>query len=148
MRRYALGLCFILAFAAIRVCSQRFYVNQLRNRQLRNLATTSWQRFSLPVIEATEAKAHIGEEATVCGTVVSTRYAAISRGSPTFLNFERPYPDQVFTVVIWGRDRAKFGKPEVEYKGKRICVTGKIESYRGVPQIVLKSPEQVRVLEQ
>lgn len=143
MRRLALSLCFILAFAAIRVCSRHFYVN----RQLRHFATVNWQRSSLPVLKATEAKEHIGEEATVCGTVVSTRYAAISRGSPTFLNFERPYPDQVFTVVIWGSDRAKFGKPEVDYKGKRICVTGKIESYRGVPQIVLKNPQNVRVQE-
>ncbi|MCS7157101.1 MAG: DNA-binding protein [Blastocatellia bacterium] len=105
------------------------------------------QQSSPPVIEAKMAKEYIGKEATVCGTVVSARYAAVSRGSPTFLNFERPYPDQVFTVVIWGSDRAKFGKPEVEYKGKRVCVTGKIESYRGVPQIVLKDPQQIRVQE-
>ena len=53
-------------------------------------------------LTATEAKNHIGEQATVCGKVVSTRYAEGSRGSPTFLNFDQPYPNQVFTLLIWG----------------------------------------------
>lgn len=44
-------------------------------------------------LTASEAKDHIGEQATVCGKVVSTRYAESSRGSPTFLNFDQPYPN-------------------------------------------------------
>lgn len=67
-------------------------------------------------LTATEAKNHIGEQATVCGKVVSTRWAESSRGSPTFLNFDQPYPDQVFTLVIWGSDRSKFGEPETAYR--------------------------------
>ena len=31
-----------------------------------------------------EAKNHIGEQATVCGKVASGRYAASTRGKPTF----------------------------------------------------------------
>lgn len=85
-----------------------------------------------------QAKDHIGEEATVCGYVVSARYAASSRGRPTFLNLDRPHPNQVFTVVIWGKNRAQFGKPEKDYLKKKICVTGKIETYRGKPQIEVK----------
>lgn len=87
-------------------------------------------------LTATEAKDHIGEQATVCGKVVSTRYAESSRGSPTFLNFDQPYPNQVFTLVIWGSDRSKFGDPELSYRGKRICVTGKLTSFKGVPKVV------------
>jgi hypothetical protein len=67
-------------------------------------------------LEATEAKGHVGEEATVCGKVVSTRYLGSARGTPTFLNFEKPYPDHVFTVVVWGRNRGEFGEPERKYK--------------------------------
>mgnify|MGYP001028984862 CR=1 FL=1 len=96
-------------------------------------------------LTAAQAKDHIGEEATVCGMVASTRYAATSRGKPTFLNLEKPYPNQVFTVVIWGENRAKFGKPEVDYEGKKICVTGTITSYRGVPQIVADNPKQIKL---
>jgi len=95
-------------------------------------------------LTATEAKNHIGEHATVCGKVVSTRYAENSRGSPTFLNFDEPYPNQIFTLLIWGSDRSKFGDPETSYRGKRICVTGKISDYKGVPEIAANAPSQVK----
>jgi len=95
-------------------------------------------------LTAVEAKAHIGEQATVCGKVVSTRWAESSHGSPTFLNFDQPYPDQVFTMVIWGSDRAKFGDPETTYRGKHVCVTGKIRTFKGVPEVVATEPSQIR----
>jgi DNA/RNA endonuclease YhcR with UshA esterase domain len=96
-------------------------------------------------LTATEAKGHIGEQATVCGKVVSTRYAESSRGSPTFLNFDQPYPNQVFTLLIWGSDRSKFGDPETSYRGKRICVTGKLTSFKGVPEVVASEPAQIKM---
>lgn len=92
-----------------------------------------------------EAKDHIDETATVCGSVVSTRYAASTKGQPTFLNLDKPYPSQVFTVLIWGSNRHKFGEPEKEFNGKRICVTGKITEYRGVPEIVADDPRQIAI---
>ncbi len=95
-------------------------------------------------LTASEAKDHIGEQATVCGKVLSTRYAESSRGRPTFLNFDQPYPNQVFTLLIWGSDRSKFGDPETSYRGKRICVTGKISDHKGVPEIVANAPSQVK----
>jgi hypothetical protein len=39
-----------------------------------------------------EAKYHIGETATVCGKVASAQYATQSKGQPTLLNLEEPYP--------------------------------------------------------
>jgi len=95
-------------------------------------------------LTAAEAKGHIGEQATICGNVASTRYAEGSRGSPTFLNFDQRYPNQIFTVVIWGSDRTKFGDPETIYRGKHVCVTGKISEYRGVPEVVITEPSQIR----
>lgn len=95
-------------------------------------------------ITALEAKDHINEPATVCGNVASARFSASTKGQPTFLNLEKPYPNQVFTVVIWGSNRTKFGTPETAYKGKRICVTGKVESFRGVPEIVAADPQQIK----
>jgi hypothetical protein len=92
-----------------------------------------------------QAKDHIGEHATVCGRVVSTRYAQSSRGNPTFLNFDQPYPSQVFTMLIWGSDRTKFDEPETKYRERQICVTGKITEYRGTPEIVASDPSQVKV---
>src|SRR5690349_24038353 len=94
-------------------------------------------------LTAAEAKDHVGETATVCGNVVSTRYAASTKGQPTFLNLDKPYPNQILTVVIWGNNRSKFGRPEVEYDEKRICVTGKITEYRGVPEVIAEAPAQI-----
>jgi hypothetical protein len=92
-------------------------------------------------LSATKAKDHIGKRATVCGNAVSARYAASTRGQPTFLHLDKSYPNQIFTVVIWGSNRSKFGAPESDYKGKRVCVNGKIAEYRGVPQIVADDPQ-------
>jgi DNA/RNA endonuclease YhcR with UshA esterase domain len=103
-----------------------------------------WPSLAQKKITPLEAKDHIGESATVCGTVVSSRYAASTKGQPTFLNLEKQYPNQIFTVVIWGNNRSRFGTPETEYKGKRICVTGKIADYRGVPEIVASDPEEIK----
>ena len=92
-----------------------------------------------------EAKNHIGERTTVYGLVVDTRYASGSSGKPTFLNMGNSYPDpNRFTVVIWIGNRAKFPQPpEVYYNGKTIYVTGLIDSYEGVPQIEVTSPDQI-----
>ncbi len=96
-------------------------------------------------LAATEAKDHIGEQATVCGKVASTRYAATTRDKPTFLNLDKPYPSQIFTILIWGESREKFGTPEEKYRDKQVCVTGKIIEYKGEPEIVVSEPQSIAV---
>ena len=99
-------------------------------------------------IPAAEAAEHVNERGTVCGEVASTRYADRANGQPTFLNLERPYPNQVFTALIWSEDRPRFQEPpESHFRGRRICVTGKIGSYRGVPQIVVRRPDQIEIVD-
>jgi hypothetical protein len=94
-------------------------------------------------ITAAEAKDHVGEIRTVCGKVVSTHYASGSKGQPTFLNLDEPYPKEVFTILIWGNDRAKFGTPATKYKDAKVCVTGKITSHREKPEIIATEPSQI-----
>ena len=94
---------------------------------------------------AAEAKNHVGERATVCGNVVSIHYAARSKGNPTFLNLDEPYPRQIFTILIWGSDRPKFGNPEAKYGNKKVCVTGLIKDYKGVPEVVVEQPNQIEI---
>jgi micrococcal nuclease len=96
-------------------------------------------------ITAAEARSHIGERATVCGNVVSTHYAIRSKGSPTFLNLDESYPKQTFTILIWGSDRPNFGDPEAIYSNKKVCATGTIKDYRGVPEIVAERPGQIEI---
>lgn len=92
-----------------------------------------------------EASNYIGERTTVYGPVVSTHYASTSKGQPTFLNIGKPYPDPGrFTVVIWGQNRDNFSSPpEDYYDGKTIYVTGLVTEYEGIPQIEVKSPNQI-----
>ncbi len=90
-----------------------------------------------------QAAAHIGEMATVCGTVVDAKFANNVKGQPTFLNFGRAHPNEIFTVLIWGINRAKFASPESRLVGKRVCVTGLIQLYRGKPEIIATDPQQL-----
>jgi micrococcal nuclease len=101
-----------------------------------------------PIAEAAElapeeAGRHLGETATVCGTVASARFSSRSASQPTFLNLGRPYPDQVFTIVIFGRDRGKFGTPESSLLRKRVCASGTITQYRGRAEMVVSEPAQL-----
>ena len=86
------------------------------------------------ILTTTEAAKQIGELATVCGDIASEHTATCSRGTPTFINLDKPHPNHVFTVLVWGSDRANVGsRPHTA----RICVTGTITEYRGTPEIVL-----------
>ena len=96
-------------------------------------------------IPAAEAKNHVGQTGTVCGKVADTRYLESSTRQPTFLNFDKPYPNHTFTALIFGANRAKFGKPEQDYAQKDVCVTGQIIDFNGKPEIELTDPKQIRV---
>lgn len=94
-------------------------------------------------ITPAEARARIGEIWTVCGEVRSGRSV---EGGSTFLFLERDKPQPLFAVAIPNDSRRSFSKaPEAYYKGKKICITGKIVSRGGLPQIVVLSPSGIRI---
>ena len=90
-----------------------------------------------------EAASHIGENATVCGMVASATYAAQAMAAPTFLDLGKPYPNQIFSAVILGSDRTKFGAPEISLREKEVCVTGEIFLFQEKPEIILRDPAQL-----
>ena len=95
-------------------------------------------------IAPADAGRHEGEEAMVCGLVATTKYAAGTRGRPTFLDFGAAYPGQMFQVVIWGTERSRFHEaPETAFLHRQVCVTGRIRLYRGKPEITVKDPAQL-----
>ena len=79
----------------------------------------------------------------MCGSVASTHFASSSNKQPTFLNLDKPYPNPIFTIVIWCNDRSKFGNPETKYANKRGCVNGLIEDYRGALEVIADEPGQI-----
>lgn len=101
--------------------------------------------YAADIISPEEAINHIGQQATVCGAVAGTHFASRSNGQPTFIYLNRPYPNQIFTILIWGSDRSSFPNiPEVYYRNKKICATGQIRQYRGTPEIIVRRSSQIR----
>jgi hypothetical protein len=90
--------------------------------------------------------AHVGESATVCGTVASARYAAKSKGAPTFLNLGKPYPQHVFTTIIWGRQRSQFSYKLEELQGRHVCITGTVKVHNNIAEIEVSNPAQIEAI--
>ena len=86
---------------------------------------------TLPTAEASK---HVGEQATVCGTISGKHTADKAKGKPTFVDIDGAYPHQAFTVVIWDDDKTRVG--DFPSSGN-VCVSGRIAVYKEVPQIVL-----------
>jgi len=90
-------------------------------------------------IKPTEAKDHAGDTVTVCGKVVDTKiakYGISGRGKPVIFDIDQPEPNPVFYFVTFG---SKEGGPDeaiTAYKGKNVCVTGKITLANDTPYIM------------
>ena len=119
------------------LCFRRALIWALTGALLQSTASSAEQ------YTAQDAANHIGEIGTVCGLVVSPKFAVRSKGQLTFLHLDRPYPNHIFTVVIWGKDRPKFGRPDATFAGKRICVYGLIADYEGRPEMMATDPAQI-----
>jgi hypothetical protein len=89
-----------------------------------------------------EADKHVGEEATIEGTVVDVHCSPLS----CLLAFEPSF--NRFTAVVQAERFDTFPPAELErrYRGKRVRVQGKIEKREGKPEIVLASPAQIALV--
>jgi micrococcal nuclease len=93
-----------------------------------------------------EASKHIGETVTVCSKVFTGRFIDNSNTKPTLLNLGAASPNAKLTVLINLDDRKNFsGKPEDDYNGKNVCVTGKVVDYKGKPEIVVSKPQDIQI---
>jgi micrococcal nuclease len=97
----------------------------------------------LKVIGACQAGNYYGKEMIVEGIITG---AYRSKTNTVFLNFEKPYPNQCFTSVIFSSEQYKFvGSPEKYYANKTVRIRGEIKEYQGKPEIILKDPSQIEV---
>lgn len=119
------------------------YFEQLKNSEFVP------KNFGKGKINSLQSKDYIGKDACVCGKVVSTKYVENGRTNPTYINLDKKYPEQTFTLMIFGQDRENFSyKPEEFLQGKTICVKGKIGEFKGTPQIIANKEKQVEILGQ
>lgn len=110
-------------------------------------ATFKPKNYGKGKINTLQAAENIGKDACVCGKVVSTKYSENGKTNPTYINLDKKYPEQVFTVMIFGNDRKNFSyKPEEFLQGKIICVKGKVGEFKGIPQIVANKEKQIEIL--
>jgi DNA/RNA endonuclease YhcR with UshA esterase domain len=104
---------------------------------------TEIKKESEEVISWKDAASYYGEYKTVEGTIVAT----YNSGKACFLNFHSNWK-KYFTAVIFRSDFHKFpDNPEQYYDGKKVRITGKIKEYQGKPEIILKSPSQIEILD-
>lgn len=94
---------------------------------------------SIGTIDYTEALAHVGDIASVHGTLVD---AYTSSSGTVFLDFCKSYKGCPFSGVIFSDDVKAFGDLS-RYNGTTVTLTGKISSYQGKAEIVLSDPGQL-----
>jgi len=86
-----------------------------------------------------------GKKVTVCSKVIGTHVSSGEKKN-TYLNFGKPYPDNTFTVLIAADDLSKFKYVPAEFlTDKNVCITGTVVIYKGKPEIVVTSEEQIKV---
>src|SRR3989338_3370969 len=102
-------------------------------------ATATAVPTSIGVIEYTDAPAHVGEYASVRGTLVE---AYTSKSGTVFLDFCQSYKTCPFTAVIFADDAKKFGDLS-RYEGTVVTISGKISLYQNKAEIILSSPSQI-----
>lgn len=86
-------------------------------------------------IATADAAKHVNDYVVVTDKV----YGVKDLGSLTLVNLGAAYPDQLMTVVL--RDGARELGSSLD--GKTITVTGKVELYRGKPEIVVKDAKMI-----
>ena len=96
---------------------------------------------NLPVISWSEADNYYNQYVIIEGTIVDT----YNSGIVCFLNFHTDY--QYFTAVIFACDFPGFPyPPDTYYLDRKVHIIGIIKDYKGSPEIIVKTPEQIRIL--
>ena len=104
-----------------------------------NAAAEAAAPVSVGTIDYTDAPAHVGDLASVRGTLLDT-YA--SKTGTVFLDFCEDYETCPFSGVIFADDAKKFGDLG-RYTKQTVTLTGKISSYQGKAEIILSDPSQI-----
>jgi micrococcal nuclease len=96
---------------------------------------------NFPVISWSDADDYYNQYVIIEGTIINT----YNSGRVCFLNFHTDY--QYCTAVIFDCDIPGFaGPPDIYYLGRKVQIVGIIKQYRGSPEIIVKTPDQIRIL--
>jgi micrococcal nuclease len=94
----------------------------------------------IPVIDWVNADNYYNQYVIIEGIIINT----FNSGKVCFLNFHTDY--QYFTAVIFACDLPGFaGPPDTYYLGRKVQIIGIIREYNGSPEIIVKTPDQIRI---
>ena len=104
-----------------------------------------WQISFSQTVPLDSVQFYEGKTITVCSKVQGT-FVTKGEKKTTYINFGKAYPNNTFTAVIFESDLKYFKYiPSEVLKDKNVCITGKVELYKGKPQIIVKKEEQIKV---
>jgi micrococcal nuclease len=95
----------------------------------------------IPVISWAEADDYYNQYVIIEGIIINT----FNSGKVCFLNFHPDY--QYCTAVIFACDFSGFSyPPDTHYLGRKVQIIGIIKEYRGSPEIIVKTSDQIKTL--
>ena len=88
-----------------------------------------------------DADSHLGKYVIVSGKIV----ASYKNEKVCFLNFHEDFRNYL-SLVIFADDFKKFpDNPDKYYLNKNVTVEGRVKHYKGRPEIILNSREQIKI---
>ena len=88
-----------------------------------------------------QARSHYDSKIKVCGTVIGVHK---SRKEHVYLNLDRAFPEQLFSVNIWKDNLVNFSYNPAEYLlNKKICVKGFVQKKYGRPAVSIDNEKQI-----
>jgi len=104
--------------------------------------TTNTAPIAIPQrIGTADASKYYEETMMVTGRVVQVSV----RPNVAILDLDKPPPDTPFTAVIFEENMAQFGDLQ-KFKNRDVAVSGTVTEYRGKPEIILESPDQMKTV--
>jgi hypothetical protein len=99
-------------------------------------------------IKIEEAKDHVGDTVHLVSKVFGVKYFADAKEPVTLINIGAAFPNQLLTAVVKNEVRGKMLLEPTEDNliGKEVLLTGKLELYKGKPQIIILQPSQFQVV--
>lgn len=110
------------------------------------ISVTSSHAFSEGRIATIKAPFYVGQTVMACGVVAQHSIGK----KANYLNFDKPYPNQSLSALIWNDKTAGFEQRFGNLKSlvnQRVCVRGPITEYKNTLQIVVSNPQFLRLME-
>jgi hypothetical protein len=99
-------------------------------------------------ITAAEARAHIGEDVSVCGKVVLVRKAVAAKVGATWQIYIDQVTPPLLALIASAStvDNPYFVSADSRFSDKDICAQGKLFDHNGLVYIRLTAPGQIRII--